>query len=81
MWPNNGFPSNGDFPQNNFNQQDEYPHSPFGAGAAGYFPQQLPFSPNGGLMINDFQPEVGLYNEGAFAQNHFANVANSQVSF
>ena len=29
-------------------------------------------------MNNDFQPEVGLYNEGAFMQNQFIN-ANPQV--
>ena len=31
-----------------------------------------------GFMNNDFQPEVGLYNEGAFMQNQFIN-ANPQV--
>ena len=88
MWPNNGFGNNGDF-LNNFKNQDDYP-SPFGAGPAAqqYFPQ-LPFQQDmmqfeGGnrerIMNNDFQPEVGLYNEGAFSQNHFANVANPQVS-
>ena len=74
MWPNNGFGNNGDF-QSNFNQ-DDYPPSPFG-GHPGqqYFPQ-LPFPTNmmqyeggngEGFMNNEFQPEVGLYNEGAFS--------------
>jgi hypothetical protein len=28
-----------------------------------------------GFMNNDFQPEVGLYNEGAFMQNQFINAS------
>jgi hypothetical protein len=88
MWQNNGFGGNGQFP-NGFNNQENFPPSPFGAppgqGLAGgqYFPTQRNMlqyeDSNGeGFMNNDFQPEVGLYNEGAFIQNQFIN-ANPQV--
>jgi hypothetical protein len=88
MWQNNGFGGNGQFP-NGFNNQENFPSSPFGAppgqGLAGgqYFPTQRNMlqyeDSNGeGFMNNDFQPEVGLYNEGAFMQNQFIN-ANPQV--
>lgn len=88
MWPN-GFGSNGDFP-NNFSRQDDYSLSPFGAGPGGQYFPKLPFQQNmmpfeGGngerFMNNDFQPEVGLYNEGAFSQTQFVNAANPQVSY
>jgi hypothetical protein len=83
MWSNKGFENNG----SNFNLHD-YPPSPFG-GHPGqqYFPQ-IPFQPNtmqleggnGEAFINgEFQPDMGLYNEGAFAQNHLANSANAHV--
>ena len=50
-----------------------------------YFPTQQNMmhyeDTNGeGFMNNDFQPEIGLYNEGAFMQNQFIN-ANPQVCF
>lgn len=85
MWSNNGFSSNGQF-QNGFNNKDNFPPSPFG-GPPGqsqqYFPHQQPlmqYEDNNaeGFMNNDFQPEVGLYNEGSFMQNQFIN-ANPQV--
>jgi hypothetical protein len=90
MWQNNGFGSNGQF-QNGFNNQENYPPSPFGASPgpplAGqqYFPNQqimMHYEDTNGedFMSNDFQPEVGLYNEGAFMQNQFINT-NSQVCF
>jgi hypothetical protein len=90
MWQNNGFGNNGQF-QNGFNSQESYPPSPFGPSSgpplAGqqYFPNQQNLmqyeDANGeGFINNDFQPEVGLYNEGAFMQNQFIN-ANTQVCF
>jgi hypothetical protein len=83
MWQNNGYVNNGNFP-NSFNQ-DDFPTSPF-TGSTGvpgqqYFPPH-PHPPNmmqfdngnvEGYMSNDFQPEVGLYNERAFSQNQFAS--------
>jgi hypothetical protein len=89
MWQNNGYGNNGQF-QNGFNQES-YPPSTFGPSSgpslAGqhYFPNQQNLmqyeDANGeGFMNNDFQPEVGLYNEGTFMQNQFIN-ANAQVCF
>ena len=86
MWQNNGYGSNGHFP-NSFNNQENFPTSPFGTPSA---PGQQFFTnpqnrmhfddANGeGFLKNEFQPEVGLYNEGAFMQNQFIN-ANPQVS-
>lgn len=87
MWQNNGFGSNGQFP-NGFNSQEHLP-PPFRAPpdhpltGGQYFPNQpnmIQFEDaNGkGLMNNGFQPELGLYNEGAFMQNQFLN-ANAEV--
>lgn len=83
MWPNNEFGNNG----NNFNQ-DDYPPLPFGDHPGQPYLPQLSFQPNmmqfeggngEGFMNGEFQPEVGLYNEGALAQNQFVNAANAQV--
>jgi hypothetical protein len=90
MWQNNGFGNNGPF-QNGFNNQENYPHSPFGASSgpplAGqqYFPTQQNMmhyedANEEDYMNDNFQPEVGLCNEGAFMQNQFIN-ANAQVCF
>ena len=89
MWSNNRFENSGDFP-NNFNNQDRFPPSPFGAGPVGqqYFPQfslhqnmmQFEGGNGGGITNNDFQPEVRTYNEEAFSQNQFVHAANPQVS-
>lgn len=80
MWPNNGFGNNLPF-QNNFNPEDFPPPSPFGnANASPGTPLQgqllfthgnmMPFGEaNGEGFANDFHPEVGLFNEGAFMQN------------
>ncbi|KAE9370411.1 YTH-domain-containing protein [Stipitochalara longipes BDJ] len=89
MWSNNGFGSNGQFP-NGFGHQESFPPSPFeaprGQGLAGqqYFTNQqnmMQFDDaNGeGFLNNDFQPEVSLYNEGAFMQNQLINT-NTQFS-
>jgi hypothetical protein len=88
MWQNNGFGSNGQFP-NGFGNQENFPRSPFGAPPGQpsvgqqYFPNQQNMmqyeDTNGdGFIDTDFQPEVGIYNEGAFMQNQFIN-AKSQV--
>ena len=87
MWQNNGFGNNGQFP-NGFNSQENFPSSlgaPLGqlAGGPQYFPNQQNMmqyddSNDDGFMSNDFQPEVGIYNEGAFLQTQFIN-ANPQV--
>jgi YTH domain-containing protein 1 len=88
MWPNNGFGSNGQF-QNNFNNQDDYSPASFGTGVGPsgpgqYFPQQ-PHNPamiqydENGNVIGDFEPEVGLYNEGPFFHNQFLSPQNPQV--
>lgn len=80
MWPSNGFGNNLPF-QNNFNQEDFTPPSPFGNANASpgtplpgqhLFPHgnMMPFGEaNGEGFANDFHPEVGLFNEGAFMQN------------
>jgi hypothetical protein len=84
MWPNNGFQGHGDFQQGQGNFQQNYsddgyiPFSPVPF-AQQYF-QNL--TPSQGMPYNDFanseqstpgefQPEVGLYNEDAFAHNQF----------
>jgi hypothetical protein len=88
MWQNNGFGSNGQFP-NGFNNQEKFTHSPFGdppgrpSSGQQYFPNQqnmMQFEhTNGeGLLNTDYKPEAGLYNKGAFMQNLFLN-ANPQV--
>jgi len=88
MWQNNGFGSNGQFP-NGFNNQENFPSSPFGAppgqplAGVQYFPNLQNLmeyeDTNGEAFVkNDFQPEIGLFNEGAFMQNQFIN-ANPQV--
>ena len=81
MWQNNGF-GNGPGPpfQTTFNQND----LPFGGGGAGtplagqqgfaqHQPNLMQFEDaNGeGFMGNNFQPEVGLYNQDAFMQNQY----------
>ncbi|RDL39607.1 uncharacterized protein BP5553_03947 [Venustampulla echinocandica] len=78
MWHNNGYGNNPPL-QSNFNQ-NSYPSSPFGGSSASH-PQQLfqhqpdmmqfEDSTAEGFMANDFQPEIGLYNEGALVQNQF----------
>lgn len=87
MWQNNGFGGNGQFP-NGFNNQENFPPSPF-SGPPGAGHQYFPMLPNmmgyedangEGFMNNEFEPEVGLYNEGAFMQNQFINTT-PQVSF
>jgi hypothetical protein len=88
MWQNNAFGSNGQFP-NSFGSQENFPRSPFGVPPGQpsveqqYFPNQQNMmqyeDTNGdGFTDSDFQPEVGIYNEGAFMQNQFIN-ANPQV--
>lgn len=84
MWSKNEFGDN----ENNVNQAD-YPLSAFGnLPGQPYFPQ-LPIKPNmmqseggngEGFMNGEFQPDVGFYTEGTFAQNQFVNAANAQVS-
>ncbi|KAF4635351.1 hypothetical protein G7Y89_g2743 [Cudoniella acicularis] len=79
-------PCNGGF-HNNYNQ-DDFPSSPFGGSSATPLPGQQLFAqpqpnmmqfeqfedaPSEGFMNNNFQPEVGLFNEGAFMQNQFLN--------
>src|SRR6187402_613590 len=84
MWQNNGFGNNGQIP-NSFNQ-DGYPLAHFGSNSGQSLPGQQYFSHQSNLpdliQYEDtngegFQPEVGLYNDGSFIQNQFAN---SQVS-
>lgn len=87
MWSNNGFGSNGHFP-NGFNNQNNFPPFPSG-GPPGqsqqYFPNQqnsmqyADDNDNEGFMNQDFQPEVGLYNDGAFMHNQFVS-ANPPIS-
>ncbi len=80
MWPNNGYGNNGHFPQNGFNQ-DDFAQSQFNGGnPQQIFPTQpniMPFGEemNGDSFMagNNFQPEVGLYNDAAFMQNQFVN--------
>jgi hypothetical protein len=89
MWHNNGFGNNGQF-HDNFNQED-YTPSPF-LGTGGPLPGQqyfhqhpqlannmIKFEDNNGECYtnNGFQPELGLYNEGAFMQTQFT--PNTQV--
>ncbi|KAG4432081.1 hypothetical protein IFR05_012435 [Cadophora sp. M221] len=80
MWPNHGFRGNFQF-QNNFNSQDDYSPVLFGAGIGPsdpgqYFPQQ-PLNPSmmqydeNGTVVGEFEPEVGLYNEGPLYPNQF----------
>jgi len=89
MWQNNGFANNGPF-QNNFNSDDgSFPpfrnnRSPPIPGQQ-LFPQQpnmmLFDNQNGeGIITNEFQPEVGLFNNRAFLQNQFVN-QDAQVCF
>jgi YTH domain-containing protein 1 len=90
MWQNNGF-GNGPGPpfQNTFNQND-FSSSPFGGGAgtplagqqifAQHQPMQFEDANGEGFAGNNFQPEVGLYNEDAFMQNQFMS-PQQQVSF
>lgn len=87
MWHNNGFGSNGQFP-NNFNNQDDFPPSPFAASSSpaanGYFPLLLPvvqYEEANGTQFNDFQPEVGPFNKDAFMQNQQIMSADVQVRF
>ncbi|KAL2075838.1 hypothetical protein VTL71DRAFT_781 [Oculimacula yallundae] len=82
MWPNNNaFGTNGQF-QNNFNQ-DGYPPSPF-AGQA--IPGQQYFAQQPNMMqfedgnSEGFQPEVGLFNSGAYSQNQFTSSGPPQFS-
>jgi hypothetical protein len=89
MWQSNGFGNNGHFP-NGFNNQENFPPSPFGApsghGLAGqqYFTNQqnmmqLDDASGEDFPNREFQPEVSVYNEGAFMQDQFIN-ANPLVS-
>jgi hypothetical protein len=83
MWQNNGY--GGHFPSNM--NQDEFP-PPF-AGTPGPGQQYLQHPQphlmqfedgNGeGYLNNEFQPQVGLFNEGAFLQNQFVS-PQAQVS-
>ena len=82
MWPNNGFGNNGHFPPN-YNQED-FTQPPFGGDQGQRFftpqPNMMQFDEMNGdsYMANgNFQPEVGLFNDGAFIPNQFVN----QVSF
>ncbi|QSZ34687.1 hypothetical protein DSL72_007542 [Monilinia vaccinii-corymbosi] len=82
MWPaNNGFPTNGQYQQNNFNQDDLSATtplaSPFTGGAPG---PNLFLQPNMMQMqydemnidgCNGFPPDVPMFNQAAFAQNQF----------
>jgi hypothetical protein len=80
MGPNTGFGNNGFIPDS-FNQ-DTLPTS-FAGGNTGrsYFPQQaqsntIGFEDDGngkGYVNDDFQPEVGLFNDAAFSQNLFTS--------
>jgi hypothetical protein len=86
MWPNNGYQGHGDFQQGNFQQSysdDGYiPFSPVAFGQQ-YFPnmrssqgmQYSDLANSGQSTPGEFQPEVGLYNEEAFAQNQFRGSA------
>ncbi|PMD46260.1 YTH-domain-containing protein [Hyaloscypha variabilis F] len=93
MWQSNGFGNNGHFP-NGFNNQENFPLSPFGAPSGQGLARQQYFTNQQNMMQLDdasgedfpnreFQPEVGLYNEGAFMQNQFinANPLFSQSTF
>lgn len=91
MWSNNGYQGHGDFQQGNFQQNysdDGYiPFSPVAFGQQ-YFQNKRPSQ---GMQYNDltnseqstpgeFQPEVGLFNEDAFAQNQFRGGSVGPVS-
>ncbi|KAH7342949.1 YT521-B-like domain-containing protein [Rhexocercosporidium sp. MPI-PUGE-AT-0058] len=75
MWQNNGvFGGNGQF-QNNFNQ-DNYPPSPFSSQPMPghqYFAQHPNLMQYEDASSEGYQPELPLYNEGAFSQNRFIN--------
>ncbi|KAF7862853.1 uncharacterized protein EAF02_010402 [Botrytis sinoallii] len=80
MWPtNNGFPSNGQYQPNNFNQDDlsgTTPlQSPFSGGGPGpnFFqqPNILQYDEMNIDGYNGFSPEIPMYNQAAFAQNQF----------
>jgi len=83
MWPNNGFQGHGDFQQGQGNFQQNYsddgyiPFSPVAFGQQ-YFqnlrPSQMPYKDLANSEQStpgEFQPEVGLYNEEAFAHTQF----------
>ncbi len=87
MWSSNGFGNNGHF-QNNFSQ-DGFSASLFGGNPGQplhgqqYFPQQADSTQfedvnDEGSITSEFQPELGLFNDGAFMQNQFIN-ASPQV--
>ncbi|KAK6610735.1 hypothetical protein H4I96_02333 [Botrytis cinerea] len=80
MWPaNNGFPNNGQYQSNSFNQDDlsgTTPlQSPFSGGAPGpnFFqqPNILQYDEMNIDGYNGFSPEIPSYNQAAFAQNQF----------
>jgi hypothetical protein len=92
MWSNNGFQGHEDFQQGHGNFQQNYSddgYIPFSKVQLGqqYFPnlrssQGIPYNDH----INseqstpgDFQPEIGLYNEVAFAHSQFRG-SNGPVS-
>jgi hypothetical protein len=81
MWQNNGYQSNGSY-HNNFNE-NEYPTSPFTVGSSTpmFSPDLMQFeNSNGdGFISQEFQPETGLFNDGAYMQNQFLN-SHLQVS-
>ncbi|KAI9646922.1 hypothetical protein NHQ30_004922 [Ciborinia camelliae] len=80
MWPtNNGFPSNGQYQPNNFNQDELSATtpgpSPFAVGGQGpnFFqqPNMLQYDEMHIDGFNGFSPELPMYNQAAFAQNQF----------
>jgi len=87
MWQNNGFGNSGHF--QNFNNQEAFTPPSFG-GSPGpllsgqqFFashPNIVQYDDGEGFINNDFQPEVGIFNEAAYMQNQFMN-ATVPVSF
>lgn len=81
MWSNNGYQDHGAFQQGNFQQNySDDGYIPFSPAPFGQYFQNI--GPTQGIQYGDlanseqstpgeFQSEVGLYNEEAFAQNHF----------
>lgn len=89
MWPaNNGFPNNGQYQSNSFNQDDlsgTTPlQSPFSGGAPGpnFFqqPNILQYDEMNIDGYNGFSPEIPSYNQAAFAQNQFISPNRPPVS-
>lgn len=82
MWStNNGFPNNGQYQQNSFNQDDPSAttplpvQSPFAGGVPGsnFFqqPNMMQYDEINIDGFNGFSPNLPMYNQAAFAQNQF----------